>query len=85
VKGDSLPLPNVPCLMRAEKGVDSYEGVVRMREAMANGEPIYMPIRTPADAFLKPEWPPEFQQAFMIANDDPYPRWTTEPLPGAAA
>ena len=85
LEGEAAPAANLSCVTRIQKGVDSHEGVVRMRAAMANGEPVYMPIRTPADAFVNPEWPPEFRRAFMIANDSPYPRWTTEPIPGASA
>ena len=68
---------NLSPTMRVPKKKDSQEVVKILKFSLNNNISVYLPPRSPEESVLKKEWNSDFAEAFKIANDYPYPKYTT--------
>ena len=77
VKGNYTKTKNKKYDVRISKHTDSEIAVKIMRTCLENGLCVYMPPRTPDDGELKNKWSEDFKSVFKIAQNHPYPIYTT--------
>lgn len=77
LQGDYFSINNKKYNVRISKHTDSEIAIELMRTCLENNLCIYMPPRTIEDGELKNHWSEEFKTVFKIAQNEPYPTYTT--------
>ena len=77
IRGNYVAHPNQKWDVKISKHTDSAKTIDILKYCLDNDLNAYLPPRTLTDGVLKLHWDKSFRDIFKIANDIPYPKWTS--------